>query len=74
MLSFAGPIAPYDEDYPDVLTSSGAGELVLLYDNGDGAAVGIASRAVLVGFPLELIDAEDDRAAVVEGLFEFVSL
>jgi hypothetical protein len=72
-VSFAGPGAPYDEDYPDVLTSSGAGELVLLYDNGDGAAVGIASRAVLVGFPLELIDAEDDRAALIGALLDFVS-
>jgi hypothetical protein len=73
-VTFAGPGAPYDEDYPDVLTSGGAGELVLLYDNGDAAAVGIASRAVLVGFPLELIDAEDDRAALVGALLDFVSL
>jgi hypothetical protein len=73
-VTFAGPSAPYDEDYPDVLTSGGAGELVLLYDNGDGAAVGIADRAVLVGFPLELIDAEDDRTAVVGALLDFVSL
>jgi hypothetical protein len=71
--TFAGPGAPYDEDFPDVLASDGTGELVLLYDNGDGAAVGIAARAVLVGFPLELIDAEVDRAAVVGALLEFVS-
>jgi hypothetical protein len=62
-VTFAGLSAPYDEDFPDVLTSGGTGELVLLYDNGDGAGVGVAARAVLVGFPLELIDAEDDRAA-----------
>lgn len=73
-VNFAGPGAPYDEDYPDVLTSGGSGELVLLYDNDDGAAVGIASRAILVGFPLELIDAEDDRAALVGSLLDFVSL
>jgi hypothetical protein len=73
-VSFAGARAPYDEDYPDVLGSVGAGELVLLYDNGPGAAVGIPARAVLVGFPLELIDAEDHRAAVVGGLLDFVSL
>lgn len=72
---FAGPGAPYAEEYPDVLVSAGAGELLLLYANGndDAAAVGIAGRAVLVGFPLELIDAEDDRAAVVGALLEFVS-
>ncbi len=72
-LGFAGPLAPYDEDYPDALTSDGAGELVLVYDNGLGAAVGIAGRAVLVGFPLELIDVEDERAALVGGLLDFVS-
>jgi hypothetical protein len=71
-VSFAGPGAPYDEDYPDVLGSGGAGELVLLYDTGEAAAVGIASRAVLVGFPLELIDGEDDRAAVIGALLDFV--
>jgi hypothetical protein len=71
--TFAGRGAPYDEEYPDVLTSDGAGELMLLYDNGDGAAVGIASHAVLVGFPLELIDGEDDRAAMVGALLDFVS-
>jgi hypothetical protein len=73
-VTFAGPGAPYAEDYPDVLTSAGPGELVLLYDDGDGAAVGITSRAVLVGFPLELIDDEDDRAELVGALFDFVSL
>lgn len=73
-VTFAGPGTPYDEDYPDVLTSGGAGEVVLLYDTGDGAAVGIADRAVLVGFPLELIDAEVDSAAVVGALLDFVSL
>lgn len=70
-LGFAGPGAPYDEDYPDVLTSAGAGELLLLYDQGGGAAVGIASRAVLVGFPLELVDTDDDRALLVDALLEF---
>jgi hypothetical protein len=73
-VGFAGPGGPYDEDYPDVLASDGAGELVLLYDNGEGAGVGIASRAVLVGFPLELIDAEDERAALIGALLDFVSL
>jgi hypothetical protein len=74
-ISFAGPGAPYDEDYPDVLAGGDAGELLLLYenDNGDGAAVGIASQAALVGFPLELIDGEDDRAASIGALLEFVS-
>lgn len=73
-VGFAGVGAPYDEDYPDVLTSGGAGEIVLLYDNGNGAAVGIGARAVLVGFPLELIDGEVDRAALVGALLDFVSL
>ncbi|MFV8755327.1 hypothetical protein ACNOYE_32655 [Nannocystaceae bacterium ST9] len=72
-IGFAGPGAPYDEDYPDVLAGDGTGELVLLYDNGQGAAVGIAGRAILVGFPLELIDAPDDRAALVGALLDFVS-
>lgn len=69
-IAFAGPDAPYDEDYPDVLDPAG-GELLLVYEGGGAAAIGIASQSVLVGFPLELIDNELERAAVIEALLEF---
>ncbi|MBI4955440.1 MAG: hypothetical protein HY908_25685, partial [Myxococcales bacterium] len=62
---YAGPGAPYPEDYPDAWAPTGAGESVLLYDNGQAAAVGIAGQAVVVGFPLELVDDAAARAALV---------
>ncbi len=70
---FGGAAAPYPEEYPDTFTATGAGELVLAYGTGAGAAVGIAGRGVLVGFPLELIDDPDDLAAVMAALLGFVA-
>ncbi len=69
--AYAGASAPYAEDYPDVLDASG-GTRVLEYGSGPGAAVGIASQAALVGFPLELIDDPGERATTVSALIDFV--
>ncbi|MBI4953720.1 MAG: hypothetical protein HY908_16970, partial [Myxococcales bacterium] len=45
-----------------------------LYDNGQAAAVGIAGQAVVVGFPLELVDDAAARAALVAELLAFVGM
>jgi hypothetical protein len=70
-LGFGGPSAPYAEDYPDALTTTSGGDAVLRYDNGHAAAVGIAGKAVLVGFPLELVDDAAKREALVQALLAF---
>ena len=70
--TYAGPTAPYEEDYPDVLGAQGAGEPLLAYANGDLAAVGVANKSALVGFPLELVDGETERTAVLSALLQFV--
>lgn len=46
----------------------------MLYGTGEGATVGVAGQAALVGFPLELTDGEGPRAALVGALLDFVSL
>lgn len=46
--------------------------MLVTYAGGAGAAVGIAGRAAIVGFPLEVIDDDDARAAVVRALLGFV--
>ncbi len=70
---FGGPTALYREEFPDALTATGAGRVVLRYDGDAGAAVGLAGRAALVGFPLEVIDDDSARAAVVRALIAFVA-
>ena len=70
--SYGGPNAPYPEDSPDALSPLGGAELLLQYGNGMGAAVGIPGRAALVGFPLELMDNDVDRAALLKELIAFV--
>lgn len=69
---YAGAGAPYPEDFPDAFAATGQGQPVLDYATGDFAAVGIAGQAVIVGFPLELVDDDGDRAAVVAALLGFV--
>lgn len=69
--TFAGPNAPYDEDYPDALAEVG-GEALLVYAGGDAAAIGLPGRAVLLGVPLELIDGAAERALLVEALLDYV--
>lgn len=71
--SYASAGSPYPEDYPDALGPIGFGEPLLLYGTDDPAAVGIASRAALIGFPLELVDDPGKRAALVTALLGFVS-
>ncbi|MBK6518390.1 MAG: hypothetical protein IPM79_17340 [Polyangiaceae bacterium] len=68
---YAGASAPYPEDFPDAFVTEGAGEAVLEYATGEPAAVGVGGQAVLVGFPLELVD-EDELAAVLAALLSFV--
>lgn len=70
---FGGPTALYREEFPDALTTTGAARVVLRYDGDAGAAVGLAGRAALVGFPLEVIDDDGARAAVVQALVAFVA-
>lgn len=70
--TFAGMGAPYACPYPDALTTTSGGEVLLTYGGGKAAAVGIAGRGALVGFPLELIDAPTARAALVAALLGFV--
>jgi hypothetical protein len=69
--TFAGAGAPYKCPYPDVLGVATPGQVLLVYGNGKTAAVGIPGRAALVGFPLELIHA-NQRVTVLGALFGFV--
>ncbi len=68
---YAGAGAAYPEDYPDVLGATAGGVEILRYASGQSAAVGVAGKGALVGFPLELVDA-GTRAAVVKALVGFV--
>lgn len=70
--SFAGVSAPYLEDYPDVLAPTNGGVTLLSYGTGTVAAVGIADVAVLVGFPLELIDDPERLASLLTALLGFL--
>ncbi|MFT3764595.1 MAG: hypothetical protein QM820_03620 [Minicystis sp.] len=72
MVSFAGASAPYACPYPDALTATASGTVLLTYGSGKTAAVGVPGRGALVGFPLELIDAPAARAAVLAALIAFV--
>lgn len=69
---FAGAGTPYACPYPDVLTATGSGDVLLVYGTGKAAAVGIAGRGALVGFPLELIDSAGARAVVVASVLRFL--
>jgi hypothetical protein len=70
--TYSGPTAPYFEDYPDAFTPAAGAQMVLEYQNGMGAAVGLPGKTVVVGFPLELIDQDSDRRSVVTSLLDFV--
>ncbi|MBK7193156.1 MAG: hypothetical protein IPH80_11815 [Myxococcales bacterium] len=70
---FGGPAALYREDYPDTFTAGAGATALLTYAGGASAAVGIAGRAAIVGFPLEVIDDDAARAAVVRALLAFVA-
>lgn len=69
---FGGAGAPYPEEFPDTFATTGLGAVVLAYGTGAPAAVGLAGRAVIVGFPLETIEDPDDLDAVVAALRGFV--
>jgi hypothetical protein len=69
---FGGATAAYTEEFPDAYAATGAGQVVLTYDTGAPAAVGIAGRAIVVGFPLETIPDDAALAAVLAGLRAFV--
>ena len=70
---YDGPSAPYVEDFPDAYAPTGAGQVVLEYSTAEAAAVGIAGQAVVVGFPLELVDDPADRSALLQALLGFVN-
>jgi hypothetical protein len=71
--TFAGAGAPYPEDYPDALTAAAGAELLLTYEGGQGAAVGVPGRSVVVGFPLELMDDSAQLADLLDLLIGFCS-
>lgn len=65
--------------YPDVLAPvpGGAAELTYLGGTGGTAAVSWddgASRVVCCGFPVEVIDTESDRPALLERVLRFFEL
>jgi hypothetical protein len=74
-VAFGGAAAPYAEEFPDTFTTTGGGAVVLRYggSGGPAAAVGIAGRAVIVGFPLETIESAAQLDAVVDALVAFVT-
>jgi hypothetical protein len=71
-VAFGGPLAAYEEDYPDVLGALAGGSVLLRYGTGGAAAVGVAGQAALVGFPLEVVESDAQRAALVAALLSFV--
>ncbi|MFT7578815.1 MAG: hypothetical protein ACI9MR_000476 [Myxococcota bacterium] len=71
-MGYGGVGAAYEEDFPDVLRATGGGEVLLTYGDGRPAAVGIAGRAAVLGFPLELVNTASDRAALVAALINYV--
>lgn len=70
--AFGTATAAYVEEYPDAYTITGAGEVVLRYSTGGAAAVGVRGRAVIVGFPLEVIEQPGMLAKVIDELRAFV--
>jgi hypothetical protein len=70
--TYAGPNAPYAEDFPDALAPASGGEVLLEYGSGQAAAVGAVGKGALVGFPLELVDDAAARDAVIAALLAFV--
>ncbi len=70
--AFGGPAALYAEDYPDALNAASGAERILIYPDGRGAAAGVEGRSAVVGFPLELVEGDESRAAVVRALLDFV--
>ncbi len=70
---FGGTAAPYPEDFADTFTAGAGATVVLRYGSGGAAAVGIAGRAVIVGFPLEVVESPATLAALVPALVGFVN-
>jgi hypothetical protein len=55
----------------DVLGTTGKGVAAAWYADGTVAAVGLPGKAVLAGFPLELVDTPQARTAVAQRLVRF---
>lgn len=70
--TFGGLGAPYPAPWPDVLGATPGGQVLLAYQTGKAAAVGVGNRAALVGFQLELIDSSAALASVVTALLGFL--
>lgn len=65
----------YDVDWPDVITPAPGGSLFLRYSNGQGAGIARASgpgRVVNLGFPLETIRSESQRAALMQRIVAYL--
>jgi len=71
--AFGDANAAYLEDYPDVYAAGGGAQELVRYSTGGAAAVGLAGRAAVVGFPLETIVDDAALGAVVTGLRAFVA-
>src|SRR5262249_26246195 len=68
---YGGPSAAYQDAYPDAFTPTAGGTVLLTYGSGTAAAVGIAGKGALVGFPLELVDTPAHLSAVVQALLTY---
>jgi hypothetical protein len=64
-LAFGGSDAPYRSSSPDFLTPTAGAQEALVY--GDGKTAGVASHSgvLYLGFPIETIDAQAQRDALV---------
>ena len=69
---FGTDLAPYPEDFPDVLSARSGAQVLLTYEGGAAAAVGVPGSAALVGFPLETIVSDATLREVLAGLIEYV--
>ena len=71
-LDFGGSSDAYREDYPDVFTANPGSTTLLKYSTGGVAAAGIEGKTAVLGFPLEVVSDDNDRATLVDALLDFV--
>jgi N-acetylmuramoyl-L-alanine amidase len=67
--------APYDADFPDVISGSGGSTIDIEYTAGSGASIeydGADGRLVFWGFPFETVTTATSRAAYMERILLFL--
>lgn len=73
-ISFDYGDSPYEEDWPDHFSISNGGQVALQYGNGLNAGISFRdnnSGTFVMGLAFETIDTEDNRAALMERVFQY---